>query len=93
MANRSLIAGQRLEARRAGEIISAILLLIPRTTSLGILLTSAFWSGAICFHMTHGQPFTLPSVLLALSWIGAYLPEPLTLASFTRPLRSEGRPG
>ncbi len=29
----------------AGELASAILLLIPRTSSLGLLLTSGFWGG------------------------------------------------
>ena len=29
-----------------GELVSAILLLIPRTASLGVLLTSGFWGGA-----------------------------------------------
>ena len=28
----------------AGELVSAILLLVPRTASLGVLLTSAFWA-------------------------------------------------
>src|SRR5436853_7446000 len=31
-----------------GELASAILLLIPRTSSLGLLLASAFWGGALC---------------------------------------------
>jgi hypothetical protein len=65
-----------------GEIVTGILLLIPRTLSLGILLTSAFWGGAICVHMTHGQSYFLQSVLLLLSWIGAYLRNPMVLGSF-----------
>ncbi len=57
----------------AGEIISALLLLTPRISPLGVLLTSGFWGGAICMHMSHGESFLLPSVLLALTWVGAYL--------------------
>jgi hypothetical protein len=66
----------------AGEIITGTLLLIPRTMSLGILLTSSFWGGAICVHMTHGESYLLQSVLLGLSWIGAYLRDPRVLGSF-----------
>src|SRR4029077_13526087 len=46
----------------AGELASAILLLIPRTSSLGLLLTSGFWGGAICLHMSKGEPFVMQSV-------------------------------
>jgi hypothetical protein len=66
----------------AGELASAILLLIPRTSSLGLLLTSGFWGGAICLHMSKGEPFVVQSVLLLLTWLGAYLRVPGTFASF-----------
>jgi hypothetical protein len=66
----------------AGEIVTGILLLIPRTLSLGILLTSAFWGGAICVHMTHGQSYVLQSAILAISWVGATLRNPAVLGSF-----------
>jgi hypothetical protein len=66
----------------AGELASAVLLLIPRTSSLGLLLTSAFWGGAICLHMSKGEPFVLQSVFLLLIWVGAYLRVPGTFASF-----------
>jgi hypothetical protein len=68
----------------AGEIVTGTLLLIPRTLSLGILLTSAFWGGAICIHMTHGQSYLLQSTLLLLSWVGGYLRNPAVLGSFWR---------
>ncbi|MGZ3337817.1 MAG: DoxX family protein [Isosphaeraceae bacterium] len=35
----------------AGELITAIMLIVPWTASLGVLLASAFWGGAICTHM------------------------------------------
>jgi hypothetical protein len=66
----------------AGELVSAILLLVPRTASLGVLLTSGFWGGAICLHMSKGEPFVLQSVFLLLTWVGAYLRVPGTFASF-----------
>jgi hypothetical protein len=66
----------------AGELVSAILLLVPRTASLGVLLTSGFWGGAICLHMAKGEPFVLQSVFLLVTWAGAYLRVPGTFASF-----------
>jgi hypothetical protein len=66
----------------AGEVVSAILLLVPRTASLGILLTSGFWGGAICLHMSKGDSFVLQSAFLLLTWVGAYLRVPATFASF-----------
>ena len=55
----------------AGELVSAILLLVPRTASLGVQLTSGFWGGAICLHMSKGEPFVVQSVLLFVTWLGA----------------------
>ncbi len=77
----------------AGELVSAILLLIPRTSSLGLHLTSAFWGGAIFAHMSKGEPFVLQAALLLLTWAGAYLRVPGAFASFsasasTVPLKS-----
>jgi hypothetical protein len=66
----------------AGELTTAILLLVPRTSSLGVLLASSFWGGAICLHMSHGEPFVLQSVLLLLNWVGAYLRIPGMFSSF-----------
>jgi hypothetical protein len=66
----------------AGELVSALFLLIPRTASLGVLLTSGFWGGAICLHLSKGEPFVLQSVFLVLTWVGAYLRVPGTFASF-----------
>jgi len=66
-----------------GEVGTAILLLIPRTSSLGILLTSAFWGGAICFHMVQDDiEFLIPTALLLVSWLGAYMRNPATFSSF-----------
>jgi len=56
-----------------GEMTCALLLLIPVTSPLGVLLTSGFWGGAICIHMAHNESFLFPAVLLALTWLGAYL--------------------
>jgi len=66
-----------------GELACAILLLIPRTSSLGLLLTSGFWGGAICLHMSKGEPFVMPSVFLLVTWVGGYLRVPGAFGSFT----------
>ena len=67
-----------------GELITAILLVLPWTASLGVLLTSAFWGGAICTHMGLHTSYVFPSVLLALTWVGAYLRIPAMFSSFWR---------
>src|SRR6476620_8925205 len=77
--------GVPIQVIGAGELVSAILLLVPRTASLGVLLTSGFWGGAICLHMSKGEPFVLQSAFLLLTWVGAYLRVPGTFASFAVP--------
>ena len=77
--------GEQARLIGAGALLTALLLLIPRTSSLGILLASAFWGGAICIHMAHGEPYLFQAVALVLSWAGAYLRNPATLGSFSGP--------
>jgi hypothetical protein len=67
-----------------GELVTGVFLLTPRTSSLGVLLASAFWGGAICSHMGHGESYAVPSVLLLLTWVGAYLRLPAPARSFLR---------
>jgi DoxX-like family len=56
-----------------GGLVAAVLLLIPRTWLLGALAVSSYWGGAICAHMTHGESYMPPAVLLILTWAGALL--------------------
>jgi hypothetical protein len=77
--------GEQARLIGAGAILCALLLLIPRTSSLGLLLTSAFWGGAICIHMAHGDLCLFQTVMLVLTWAGAYLRSPATLSSFWGP--------
>jgi DoxX-like family len=65
--------GDRLLLIGCGEMLAAVLLLIPWTSPLGGLVTSGFWGGVICINMAHNQDFIFPSVLLALTWVGSYL--------------------
>ena len=82
--------GEQMRLIGAGAILTALLLLIPRTSSLGILLTSSFWGGAICTHMAHNEPYLFQAVMLVLLWAGAYLRSPVTflgLSGLPRPSR------
>jgi hypothetical protein len=81
--------GEQMWLIGTGALATALLLLLPRTSSLGVLLATAFWGGAICIHMAHGEPYVLQAVLLVLSWAGAYLRNPATLSSFFGPLRKD----
>ena len=73
-----------------GEVASAIFLLIPRTSSLGLLLASGFWGGAICLHMSKTEPFVAPSAFLLVTWVGGFLRVPGAFGSFT--VRSASKP-
>jgi hypothetical protein len=81
--------GVPIQVIGAGEVTSALLLLVPRTSSLGLLLASAFWGGAICLHMSKAEPFVLQSVFLFFTWVGAYLRVPGALASFSTPSKAQ----
>jgi hypothetical protein len=78
--------GERARLIGVGAILTALLQLIPRTSSLGLLLTSSFWGGAICTHMAHGEPYIFQAAVLVLSWAGGYLRNPATLSSFSSTL-------
>jgi hypothetical protein len=67
-----------------GELASAWLFLIPRTSSLGLLLLSAHLGGAIATHLQHGESYIVPAVLLLLIWIAGYVRHPEILQSFHR---------
>jgi hypothetical protein len=71
-----------------GELITGTLLILPWTASLGVLLASAFWGGTICTHMGLHTSYVFQSVILALTWVGAYLRLPEMFSSFTRSLRA-----
>lgn len=65
------------------EVGCALVFVVPRTRSVGLLLISSYLGGAIATHVGHGQAAALgPSVLLALAWLGAWLRHPYILWSF-----------
>ena len=75
--------GEQVRLIGAGAVLAGLVLLIPFTSSLGVLLTSSFWGGAICIHMAHGEPYLFQAVLLVLSWAGAYLRNPAMLSGLS----------
>ena len=77
------------------ELANALLLLIPRTMSLGILITSAGWGAVIALcvmqanqHIAPMHPI-VPTGFLFMTWIGGYLRDSRMLYSFSP--REHGR--
>lgn len=71
------------------ELANALLLLIPRTMSLGVLITSAGWGAVIAFcvikaesHVAPMHPL-VPTAFLIMTWVGGYLRDSRILFSFT----------
>ena len=60
-----------------GELASLFLFLIPKTMRLGALLLSAYFGGAIMFHMAHPNPeannFLAPAGFLIFVWVIAWV--------------------
>ena len=56
-----------------GELVSALLFLVPRTAVPGTLLLSSYFGGAIVAHMMQRESILVPSVFLVLIWTAATL--------------------
>ena len=65
-----------------GELISALLFLFPKTNIFGLLLLSSHLGGAIVVHMSHGESFIAPSIILVLVWITGFVRNHELLAKF-----------
>lgn len=63
-----------------GEIVSALLFLVPKTSKYGSFLLSSYMGGAIIIHMTAGLSIAMPVVVLLLIWLVTYLRNPQLLA-------------
>lgn len=75
--------GSRLTFIAVLEAVCAILFMLPRTQSLGLLLVSAYLGGAIAVHLGYGQPqAVVPALLLAVIWFATWLRHPQILWSF-----------
>ena len=67
-----------------GELAAFLLFLVPRTTSVGVLLLSAHMGGAIVTHMQHGEPYIMQSVVLVLVWVVGVTANPAMLGGLVR---------
>lgn len=54
------------------ELVSVILLLIPKTYKIGFLLVTAYLGGALATELLGGQA-PVAAFLLAVLWIGVFL--------------------
>ena len=68
------------------ELVLVILFLIPRTFSMGVLLLTAYFGGAIATHIEHGEAknSVLPAIIILLIWIVSYLRNPAMFASLLK---------
>lgn len=76
--------GDKIWLIAIGELLAVILFLIPRTSSLGVLVMSGHMGGVIATHMQHGESFILPSILLLLVWIAGVLGNPAMLGNLIK---------
>ncbi len=69
-----------------GELVAVLLFIVPRTSSLGLLLISAHLGGAIAIHLANQEMAMMfaPGIIMVLAWVGYYLRFPEMLASFSR---------
>ena len=74
--------GQQLRLIGAGCFLSGLLLLVPRTSSIGLLLASSYWGGAICTHLIQETSIVAPAILLVLTWGGTALRDRRAMWSF-----------
>ncbi|MFZ4736974.1 MAG: DoxX family protein [Bradymonadia bacterium] len=58
------------------ELLSAVLLLIPRTNFLGAILVTGYMGGAICTHVRVSEPFFVQFSIGVVAWVGYGLRNP-----------------
>lgn len=68
------------------EIACVVIYLIPRTSILGAILTTAYLGGAVATHVRVGDPFYTPIIVAVLVWLGLWLRDPRVKALI--PMRS-----
>ncbi len=64
---------QHLTLISVTAIVCGLLLLIPRTRTVGLLMSSAYWGGAIVAHLTYNDSVLMPAGILTMLWIGHWL--------------------
>lgn len=68
------------------EFVTAVLFLVPKTSSVGTLLVTGYFGGAVVAHLVQGHPGEMvPALVLgALAWASNYLRNPRMFESFSR---------
>jgi hypothetical protein len=58
------------------ELVSVVLFLIPRTSTVGFVLITSYMAGALATLLTHGQDGTFLIIVLGLLTVSAYFRNP-----------------
>jgi hypothetical protein len=68
------------------ELVIAVLFLVPKTSSLGTLLVTGYFGGAVVAHLAGAAPAEIvpPLVIGAMAWASGALRNPGTFESFRR---------
>ena len=66
------------------ELLSGLLFLYSKTSSLGVLLLTAYFGGAVATHIEHGEVTMsiTPILIILLTWASAYVRNPEIFSSF-----------
>jgi hypothetical protein len=62
------------------EITVTVIYLVPRTSFLGAILTTAYLGGAVFTHLRVGDPWFFPVIVGVILWIGFALRQPILLS-------------
>ena len=62
------------------ELLCAVLLIIPRTSTIGLVMFVGYWGGAIATHLSHGESAAAPLVLLVITGLIAIVRNPELLS-------------
>lgn len=61
---------QHLTLISAIAIVCGVLLVVPRIWPFGVLMSTAYWGGAIVAHLTYDDSVAMPASFLVTLWIG-----------------------
>ena len=63
------------------EIVCVTLFLLPQTKAIGTLLLCSYLGGAMVAHLSHAQLPFIPTAILGLVWLVAFLRKPALFQS------------
>ena len=74
------------------ELVSALLFVIPRTATVGLLLLASYMGGAIATHLQHRQGIVFPAAIEAWVWMTAWVRFPHIFTASAAQASSAERP-